>query len=561
MKAAIQKLIALSAAVFASATLGQNISQSSADIEQQKQAQALTTQIYQASLNTNQHAGVYAAGHQLVPEGLRPFGAQLFDGGFSGVRSDGLNPAYKITPGDQVVLRAWGAIELDRVMPVDSQGNIFIPSIGPVQVQGVSHGQLDQIVRAAVKTIYPHNVNVYTNLIGVQPVAVYVTGFVNSPGRYAGTPNDSALYFLHAAGGISAATGSYRNIQVKRGGDIVKKIDLYDFIQQGDHPDFQFEDGDTLFVGNKTAAVTIEGDVQVPAIYEPNLGATVEELLYYAKPIPASTSVLVRGYRDNKPFSKYINVGGASDLSVADGDSLLVTSDQQADHIVVQVEGSFLGSSTFAIPKNTRLKELLALIAVDPNFADVDSVSLRRVSVQQRQQASLNESLRRLEATYLGASSSTAEEAGIRVREAELIQNFVRQARQAKPSGRLVVASNSSITDVRLQDGDVITIPEKSDSLLISGEVLVPQSVVFDKHLSAKDYIHGAGGFTRHADKGRILVVRKNGEVRRASEVDFRGGDEILVLPKAPTKNLQLASTISQIVYQIAIAARVAVDI
>jgi protein involved in polysaccharide export with SLBB domain len=123
-----------------------------------------------------------------------------------------------------------------------------------------------------------------------------------------------------------------------------------------------------------------------------------------------------------------------------------------------------------------------------------------------------------------------------------------------------VVAHNDRITDIRLQDGDVITLPEFSDSLLISGEVLVPQSVVFTPGVSVKGYIEGAGGYTQHADDDRILIVRQNGEVRDASDVDLRPGDEILVLPAVPTKNLQLATSISQIIYQIAIAAKVALD-
>ena len=92
---------------------------------------------------------------------------------------DGLNPDYKIKPGDQVTVRAWGAFEFDRVLPVDAQGNIFIPGSGPLNVEGQSSQQVkDGSVRSAITSVYPDNVEVYTNLQGVQPVAVYVTGYV-----------------------------------------------------------------------------------------------------------------------------------------------------------------------------------------------------------------------------------------------------------------------------------------------------------------------------------------------------------------------------------------------
>jgi hypothetical protein len=91
--------------------------------------------------------------------------------------------------------------------------------------------------------------------------------------------------------------------------------------------------------------------------------------------------------------------------------------------------------------------------------------------------------------------------------------------------------------------------------------VLAPQATVFHASNDVMDYIERSGGFTQHADKKNILVVRLNGEVRKASDVDLQPGDEILVLPAVPTKNLQLATSLTQIIYQLAIAAKVAIDL
>lgn len=544
--------------------IANSFSDASSNVE--NAAEAVTAQTAVSASRVDWRQGTYKSYTPKSPQAnlsdLRPFGAQLFDGGFRGVRSDGLNPAYRVVPGDQITLRAWGAIEIDRVMPVDSQGNIFIPSIGPIAVMGVTHGELDAKVRQAVKSVYPENVSVYTNLQGVQPVAVYVTGFVEGPGRYAGAPTDSLLYFLDQAGGISDKLGSYRSVKVLRGDAVIADVDLYDFILSGRFPTIQFADGDTILVEQRKTSVVVYGEVHTEYLFELDHSMeSGEELLSLIKPSASATHVLVRGDRTSGPFSDYLSLESFKNFELIDGDSLFFSADQKADHIVVRLEGSFEGPSTFTLPKNARLKELLAVVPVAQEFSDTQSVSIRRLSVQQRQKDSLNDALRRLEASYLGASSSTVDEAGIRVQEAELIRSFVAKASQVEPNGRLVVSRDDQIANIRLQDGDVITLPEKSDAILISGEVLVPQSVVFSPEYSAKDYIKGAGGFTQHADDDYVLVVRQNGEVRAASDVDLRGGDEILVLPKAPTKNLQLATSISQIVYQIAIAARVAVDI
>lgn len=489
---------------------------------------------------------------------IRPFGSQLFDGGFSGLRSDGLNSNYKITPGDQVVLRIWGAIEMERVLPVDARGNVFIPTIGPVRVQGLSHKGLDTRIRGSVRSIYPENVNVYTQVQGIQPVGVFVTGFVPRPGRYAGTPNDSVIYFLNQAGGVDDQMGTYRSIQVIRNSKVIETVDLYGFLLSGQMARPQFRDGDTLVVGERKASIIVSGDIERPYRYELIKSEMVGSALIKLTHMKAGVShVLLRGDRHSGPLTGYFPLQEFTKQLLQNGDEVILSVDKRHDTIVVKLEGSFLGPSRYSLPRDILLQDFLDSIAVPKTITDTTSISMRRESVALRQKESLNESLKRLEATYLGASSATSQEASIRVQEAELISRFIAKASEAEPNGRLVVASNDHIANIRLQDGDVITIPEKSDSLLISGEVLVPQSVVFQTGKSVNDYINGAGGFSSHADDSKILIVRQNGEVRDAGSIELKAGDEILVLPEVPTKNLQLATSISQILYQIAVATKV----
>lgn len=532
---------------------------------QAAQQQAATPQVQEPISRNNWQQGTYGPVPELTEDKMaeiKPFGADLFTGGFRGVRADGLNPEYKILPGDQVTLRVWGAVDIDRIMPVDAQGNIFIPTIGPVQVMGVSHSQLDTIVRTAVRRVYSDNVSVYTNLQGVQPVAVFVTGFVGKPGRYAGVPSDSILYFLDQASGIDDQLGSYRRVRIMRNGQTLAQLDLYDFILTGQLPHSQLQNGDTILVEARGPVVTVHGDVGRPYHYELSqqklFGNTLTEL---AQLNAGVSHVLLRGNRLQGPYASYLPLAEFAQAEVANGDEVMFFADKRENSIVVQLEGVYLGQSHFVLPKDATLHEILNSIAVEPSQTDYQNISVRRLSVAERQRQSLLESLRRLETTYLGAPSSTVEESAIRVREAELISAFVAKAREVKPNGRLVVAHQGEIIDLRLQDGDIITLPPRTDAILISGEVYVPQSVIYVKGKTAMDYINGAGGFSQHADKKRILVVRQNGEVRSASDVSLRPGDEILVLPAVSTKNLQLASSITQILYQIAVATKVALDL
>ncbi|MGS2744323.1 polysaccharide biosynthesis/export family protein [Halomonas sp. LS-001] len=495
-------------------------------------------------------------------DGLPPFGANLFTGGFRGAMGDGLNPGYQVKPGDQVTVRAWGAIELDRALPVDAQGNIFLPGIGPINIEGQSSQQVDNAVRSAITSVYPDNVEVYTNLQGVQPVAVFVTGYVENPGRYAGTPNDSLLYFLDQAGGIDQDLGSYRQIYIKRNDRVIANVDLYDFLISGDIARPQFRDGDTIVVEERGPAIAVTGDVHREHRYELlNNQLSGNEILNLARTQSGVSHVLLRGSRNSGPMAEYYPLDVFAQQTVRSGDEVMFSADRRNETIVVEVEGSYYGPSRYALPRDARLNELLDAIAVPESMTAVRSISLQRESVRKQQEQSLEDSLRRLETTYLSAPSSTNEEAQVRIQEAELIQDFVNRARELEPSGRLVVASNNGIADIRLQDGDVITIPEVSDSVLISGEVVVPQAAVYQPGMNVMDYIMSAGGFTNRADDDHILLVRQNGAVIDARTSSLRPGDEVLVMPAAPTHNLQLASTLTQILFQIAVATRVAVDL
>ncbi len=541
-------MLLLSAPVFAQSVGGASLDAAASDANQ------LSNSAAELLKSNGQHGE--------VEQELQPFGANLFNGGFSNDREDGLNPGYVVQAGDRVSVRIWGATEFNDNLVVDHQGNIFIPTVGPIKVAGTQNKNLNQRVSQAVSTVFTDNVRVYTSLDGSQPVAVFVTGFVNNPGRFAGIPSNSALHFIDRAGGINPYQGSYRDIKVLRNGEQIAALDLYAFLLEGTLAQVQYQDGDTIVIGSRGSTVAVSGDVANPALFELNDSSiSGQELSSMALLDPSVGFVGLSGLRQGAPVSTYIPLEQFQTQVLQNGDTVNFRIDQHDQVIVVEVEGAHLGPSRFAVPRNTRLRELLDYIEVDPELADAGSVSLRRKTIATRQKAALDESLQRLEARYLTASSQTDRESQIRAQEAALIGQFVQRARQVKPNGRLVVANNGDIANVMLQSGDTISIPSRSDSVLLSGEVLVSQAMLFKSGQKARDYIDRSGGFTDQAQTGRIVLVHANGEVSSGKNPVVRAGDEIIVLPKVPVKNLQIASTIVDILYKIAVAAAVAVQL
>ncbi|ACY18427.1 polysaccharide biosynthesis/export family protein [Haliangium ochraceum] len=503
------------------------------------------------------------AGDNAAATGTLPFGANLFLGNFLNQREDGLNPEYMVMPGDRVAVYTWGALQVNDVFVVDGQGNIFLPQIGPVSLAGVRNAELTAVVARAIGRIYTRNVEVYTNLLTAAPAGVYVTGRVVRPGRYAGVPSDSVLFFLDQAGGIDPMLGSYRDIVVLREGEVLAEVDLYDFILDGVLPGIQFADGDTILVRARGPVVQVSGDVSAPGLIEFDqelfTGADVMAILPQAA---RATEVTIEGIRGGRPFAETISVSQLGAHRLQDGDVLEIRDDGYAETILVRLEGEYEGPTLLSVRRGARLVDLLNYVAVDPELADLDGVHLRRASVAQAQKKTIDDGLYRLERSALLALSSTNVEAEIRLKEAELMKQFIASARLIQPLGRVVTSRGGHLLNVRLEDGDIVVIPRKTHVVRVGGEVQLTQAVIHHPDMRVRDYVHEAGGYTERANDDEVIVLHADASVSVGDDdMRVRPGDEILVTPKVDPKLLQNSMDLVSVIYQIAVSAAVVLAI
>jgi protein involved in polysaccharide export with SLBB domain len=494
---------------------------------------------------------------------LEPFGSRLFTGNFLQTRQDGLNPEYVVAPGDRIQVNTWGALETSNVLIVDGQGNVFLPAVGPISVAGTKNADLTAKMKAGLGRVYSRGFEVYTNLLTAKPVAVFVTGGVKRPGRYAGVPSDSILFFLEQAGGIDPRLGSYRSISVLRGGSQLTEVDLYDFLLKGTLPPLQFKDGDTILVNGRGPIVEMRGDVSLPATLEFKPGkVSGSEGLAVIPGAARATQVTVEGIRNGVPISRTLSVKAFQGFALQDGDAIELRGDGRADTILVHLEGEFNGPSVLAVRRGARLVDVLNYVAVDPILANQRAVHIRRASVAKAQKSSIDDALFRLERSALLALSASQGEANIRVSEAELTQKFVERARLIQPLGRVVTARDNLQRNVVLEPDDVIVVPSRTNVIRISGEVMMAQAVMFRPSSTASDYITDSGGYTDRSDRGRVIIIRANAEVAVGdTDLPVYPGDEILVPPKVDTKLLQNAVDVTQVIYQVAVAAAVVLAI
>ena len=499
---------------------------------------------------------------------LTVFGANLFSDQCKSLPQIALyNPNYLITTGDKISLSIWGAYEYTTVAQVDSQGNIFIPKVGPVHVADVPNKELNHVISSALKKTFEKNVTVYANLMSAQPVQVFVSGYVAKPGLYDGMSSDSALYFLCKAGGILTKQGSFRHVDLVRNGKVISHIDLYNFLLDGVMPFSQLQQGDSIVVRPKEASISVIGQVKTPALYEPKDGKfELSSLIKLAGAKPDATYVLIEDNRGLNPTNKYIPLSDVVGQTIEGGEDVTLTSDQNIKQLTVSVSGAILGPHQFVVPLGTTLEDVVEKLKFR-STADVNNLQLFRKSVATAQKAAINASLNYLEQQAYTKSALTKDGLAMQQQYAGLVSTFVEKAKKVQPKGQVIVGPKDKWAQIALQNNDVINIPNENQVITISGQVMAPMAINYNKKFGIEDYINAVGGYTPSAETGYVLLLHEDGTAEKVSmgmfssffshSVAVRPGDQIIVPNEGMSEALPIMATISQIVFQIAFAARV----
>lgn len=497
------------------------------------------------------------------------YGSWLFEGGFSQSSFSGINPQYHVSQGDTLLLQIWGGIDYQSEAKVDPQGNIFVPKVGPIKVQGVTNKELNKVVLKAVKRVYKSNVEAYVTLLSSQKVKVFLSGLVNKPGLYEGQSADSLLKFIDQAGGIRRDIGSLRNITLKRNNKALHQLDLYDFIENGNLPAIQLQDGDVIFVAPKSGEITIEGDVGFSGKYE--LEKSEVDLAHVLKAVVPSEQAthvtVVESMVENKTSNKkqvdakQYALTEIKGIKVKAGALIKVSSQLRANSISVDVTGEHDSAYEMVLPWGASLKDLLSQVKYT-RLSNQGAVQLYRKSVASRQKDMLMASLAALEQSVLTARSATNEGAQLRKAEAEIIIQWIEKAKRVEPKGQVLLSDGYDASKIILQQGDRIVVPSKRNLVMVHGEVLFPTAIAYNQDLDTQDFINHAGGTTADVDDMNILIMKPNGTFKNMNddltdEDEVSPGDEIFVLAKPDVKSLQITKDIMQVIYQVAVSAAV----
>jgi polysaccharide biosynthesis/export protein len=204
-------------------------------------------------------------------EALRPFGYDVFDGDSrAGLRPSTDIPApgdYTLGPGDSLNVQLFGNQNAEYILDVTREGTISFPEIGPIIVGGLSFTDARALITERV-TEQMIGVRASISVGELRSIRVFVLGDVDQPGSYTVSGLTTITNALFVSGGVRPI-GSLRRVQLKRSGETVSELDLYDMLLNGDNSDdARLQAGDVIFVPPIGTLISVDGEVRRPALYE-----------------------------------------------------------------------------------------------------------------------------------------------------------------------------------------------------------------------------------------------------------------------------------------------------
>lgn len=185
---------------------------------------------------------------------------------------------YVIGPGDELLIRVWGKIDLAANVTVDRNGQVFLPKVGTLSVAGLHYEQIESYLRSAIGNLYK-DFELNVTMGQLRSIQIFVLGSARQPGAYTVSSLSTLVNALFASGGPSV-TGSMRHIQLRRANQIVTDFDVYDLLRKGDKShDVQLLPGDVIYIPPAGPQVAMMGSVNEPGIYELNGETTIASAL------------------------------------------------------------------------------------------------------------------------------------------------------------------------------------------------------------------------------------------------------------------------------------------
>ena len=379
------------------------------------------------------------------------------------------------------------ALELAGGLQADTSGMIQIERTVPGQGRMLIRISLDNNASRNQKL---ENLDIIKVFPGGSSQTVKVTGeVVNLPGSYPLLKEMTLADLVIAAGGLDHPESTDLVVFITRWeySDLKSERKIYKIRLNPEtletKPAFNLKRGDSVLIrhhGEYRAPmfITIAGEVQFPGTYEFELGTRISEIIKKA--------------------------GGYTDQAFLEGAiftrNLLVEKEKAIDMRLRKDSERALLQSTVS-----------ASASLTSPQTQLQAVNAIRAGLNETNQIESQRSLDEEETEIATVQDINQGRVIIKLRPVNELQN--------------------TVDDLELRDGDILTIPQISNTIMVKGETLGEASIPYSKGEEAEYYIDQLGGLRDSADLDDVYVIQASGIVIKDSGYDIRQGDTIIVPP------------------------------
>jgi protein involved in polysaccharide export with SLBB domain len=440
---------------------------------------------------------------------LKPFGYDLFTmvpTTYAQASDIPVPSSYVIGPGDTIELQLIGDSAGYYQLVVGRDGTVNLPSLGPVAVAGLGYDLAkarieDQVASQMIGT------RAHVSVGALRSIQVFVLGEATRPGAYTVSGLSTMTNALFASGGVKEI-GSLRRIQLKRGGQLVKELDLYDMLLHGDTSgDSRLMSGDVIFIPPVGATVAATGEVRRPAIYELKPNETAAALLRFAGGLTPEADA--RTARIERIANQRERTSVTLDLATNEGLAAALTSGDrvQVDSIRDRMEGSvaLMGevhrAGLLQYRPGMRLTDLVGSLDELKPLADTHYVLVRRETGPTRILSAVSADL----AAAFAAPGSEAD--------------LLLQARDTVYVFDLASSRERVIQPLLKELERQSAAREPQQVVTVTGSVKVPGSYPLEPGMTVSDLLRAGGGLDQAAFGGQAELTRHQvaGGMRRES--------------------------------------------
>jgi len=443
------------------------------------------------------HENVQKENRRTKEVALNAFGYDLFAGkptSFTPINDIPVSSDYVLGPGDSLKVNLYGKESLSYELPIDQEGMVYLPDLGPLSLAGLSFSEAKQTL---IKTVDQKmiGVKVSVSMGTLRSIRVFVLGEAYQPGSYVVSSLSTITNALVLSGGVTT-NGSLRTIQLKRRGKLIQSLDLYDLLLKGDTVnDVQLKSGDVVFIPPVGRTVGISGEVRRPAIYEINTNDTAKHLTSLAGGLlstaqPNLTKVQRITSGDDKLLLDVDLTQADLNFKLHNGDSVYVPPTLGLLKKIVTVIGEVLRPGVQSWQDGDRVSDVIEVAGLTPN-TDLHYTLIKRYLMPNGKLQLLHVSL----GDVLEDPSSN--------------QNYL-----LKDQDELILFGRYNSNRQKVVEGLVSEIRSQanvqfpSQEIRVGGNVRYPGVYPLLEGMETGDLLHAAGGLTEKAFRLRAELSR-----------------------------------------------------